>query len=1016
MPIRRVALIFDDRLRPDTTGVYVRRALAERVDVVHFPPGSAEAIPRTGFDLYLSVDDDTEHRLPSDLHPRAYWAIDTHRDLAARLRRSADSELVFAAQRDGAERLRAAGIDSATWLPLACDPAVHRKHDVVKEYDVAFVRHVFPGPREELLGMIAREFPAHFIGRAFFDEMARTYSASRVVFNRSLGNDINMRVFEALACGSLLVTNDLAENGQEELLGDRVHLAAYRESEELIEIIAYYLAHPEEREAIAAAGRAEAVGRHTYRHPMERLLAEAERRTGRAVVAVGGRGPTQAAGRPDAGGSGAGPGTIDSIGPPRWALPTLRRGLASIIVPRFNQRAFTQLCLQALFHFTRPGSWELIVVDNGSTDETAAYLAGVQDATAVPVTVITNPCNLGFPAAVNQGLQVAAGEHLVLLNNDAVVTEGWLDHLVALTSAPIGPEGAGAAGIGLVGPMSNYATPPQLVDDVSYRDVDEMHAFAGRWRDEHRGQWLVAGKLSGFCLLLTRAVYRAIGGLDERFGPGFFDDDDLAVRARRAGFASAVATDVFVHHFGSRTFTGSGIDAAGLLTENARKFAEKWGDQVAPGRPVALRSWAPEFHAETQRGAETQRRPGGGPGPSSGRAVRVSLTMIVWDEEENLPRCLASVRGVFDEIIVVDTGSVDRTREVASEHGAEVFAFAWIDDFAAARNASLGRATGDYAFWLDADDVIEPDQRGRLAALLDGLLAGEEVAYVVRCACDPGADGSGVETVVDHIRLFPLRPDVRWTYRVHEQILPALRMADIPVRWTDLVVRHTGYIDVALRARKLDRDARILLEELWDRPEEPFILFNLRAIAIERKDWRGALEYLGRSLAHSAPSDSITRKLFALIARAHQMLGDSEAALRACAEGLRFDPEDAELLFRAAVIHRHRGEPEEAGCRWRRILELKRPERFASVVMGIYGHLTRRNLAALAAERGDREDEERLWRAVLAECPGDREALARLEGPRAGRLDSRRVDAVGVADRSTAAVGTGEDSGDPWRR
>ncbi len=269
-------------------------------------------------------------------------------------------------------------------------------------------------------------------------------------------------------------------------------------------------------------------------------------------------------------------------------------------------------------------------------------------------------------------------------------------------------------------------------------------------------------------------------------------------------------------------------------------------------------------------------------------------------------------------------------------------------------------------------------------------------AYVVRCACDPGADGSGGETVVDHIRLFPLRPDVRWTYRVHEQILPALRKAGIPVRWTDLVVRHTGYVDVALRARKLRRDTRILLEELKDRPGEPFILFNLGAIAIEQKDWGGALGYLGRSLANSTPTDSIKRKRFALIARADQMRGDPAAALRVCDEGLALEPEDAELLFRKAVIHRHRGEPEEAGRCWRRILQLKRPERFASVDMGIYGHLTRRNLAVLAAERGGREEEARLREAVLAECPGDREALARL-----GRL-ADQLGSAGPRDRPAA--------------
>ncbi len=155
------------------------------------------------------------------------------------------------------------------------------------------------------------------------------------------------------------------------------------------------------------------------------------------------------------------------------------------------------------------------------------------------------------------------------------------------------------------------------------------------------------------------------------------------------------------------------------------------------------------------------------------------------------------MRGVFDEIVVVDTGSVDRTREIAREHGAKVFEFAWIDDFAAARNAALQHATGDYAFWLDADDVIEPARRETLRALLEVLRPGDEAAYVVRCACDPGADGSGGETVVDYIRLFPLRPDVRWTYRVHEQVLPALRRAGIPVRWTGLVVRHTGYDDRA---------------------------------------------------------------------------------------------------------------------------------------------------------------------------------------------------------------------------
>ncbi len=106
--------------------------------------------------------------------------------------------------------------------------------------------------------------------------------------------------------------------------------------------------------------------------------------------------------------------------------------VASIIIPCWNQLEFTQLCIAALSAHTRP-PWELIVVDNGSSDGTAAYLSGVRDVAAMPVTVISNSKNIGFPAAINQGLKAARGEYLVLLNNDAVVTDGWLSQLIALT-------------------------------------------------------------------------------------------------------------------------------------------------------------------------------------------------------------------------------------------------------------------------------------------------------------------------------------------------------------------------------------------------------------------------------------------------------------------------------------------------------------------------------------------------------------------------------------------------------
>ena len=144
----------------------------------------------------------------------------------------------------------------------------------------------------------------------------------------------------------------------------------------------------------------------------------------------------------------------------------------------------------------------------------------------------------------------------------------------------------------------------------------------------------------------------------------------------------------------------------------------------------------------------------------------------------------------------------------------------------------------------------------------------------------------------------------------------------------------------------------------------------------------GPHTYVFTACAHQtvrvAPLDSITRKLFVYIARAHEKLGNSQAAIDACAEGLSFDPEDAELWYRKAGLHQHRREFAEAESCWRRILHLRRPDDFCSVNQGIYGHLTRRHLALLAAARGDPAEANRLWQAVLAECPGDVEAQEHL--------------------------------------
>jgi hypothetical protein len=199
MEIRRIAIIFDTTLRPETAGVYCRRALERLVEVQHFQPYELDRISRNGFELYLNIDDGLRYHLPADCRPSAFWAIDTHLDFDRCREKAPRFDVVFAAQRDGVELLRGAGVSSASWLPLACDPDIHRKHeDVARRYDVAFVGNVFPGPRGDLLGLIQRRYRNSFVGQCYFDEVARTDLAARVAFNRSIRNDVNNRHEEAV--------------------------------------------------------------------------------------------------------------------------------------------------------------------------------------------------------------------------------------------------------------------------------------------------------------------------------------------------------------------------------------------------------------------------------------------------------------------------------------------------------------------------------------------------------------------------------------------------------------------------------------------------------------------------------------------------------------------------------------------------------------------------------------------------------------------------------------------------
>ena len=240
-----------------------------------------------------------------------------------------------------------------------------------------------------------------------------------------------------------------------------------------------------------------------------------------------------------------------------------RRGLVSIVMLSWNAPQYTKMALESIrAHTLQP--YEVIIVDNGSERETVEWLRTLQD-----VRVIYNGSNRGYAGGNNQAIAAARGEYIVLLNNDVIVTDGWLDTLLAAFDR--------IPGLGVSAPRSNKIAGDQITPDAQYQNMQEMHAYAARRRERFRGEGYLSDRAIGLCLCIDRRVLEEIGGIDERFGVGNFEDDDFCIRVRAAGYRIFICDDAFIHHFGSQTFAANKVDWTSTMRENWKKFAAKWG-------------------------------------------------------------------------------------------------------------------------------------------------------------------------------------------------------------------------------------------------------------------------------------------------------------------------------------------------------------------------------------------------------------------------------------------------------
>ena len=270
--------------------------------------------------------------------------------------------------------------------------------------------------------------------------------------------------------------------------------------------------------------------------------------------------------------------------------------LVSIVLLGYNQLAFTKLCVESvLVNSDRP--FELILVDNGSVDGTGEYFRNLaaQDSR---IKTILNPRNLGFAVGCNQGIAEAKGDYVLFLNNDTIVPRNWLSLMHAHFEA--------RPSRGAVGAVSNCVSGPQQLQKVpvpNHPDAREaILAFGDEVAATKRGEGFEFPRLVGFCLMVRRAVLDKIGGFDPHFGIGNYEDDDLCLRIRTAGFETWVAADVYVHHFGSRTFAALGPHAFDdTMDQGWAWFKQKWNlpDHLDRRDPysVILPVFDPRHHA-----------------------------------------------------------------------------------------------------------------------------------------------------------------------------------------------------------------------------------------------------------------------------------------------------------------------------------------------------------------------------------------------------------------------------------
>ena len=240
---------------------------------------------------------------------------------------------------------------------------------------------------------------------------------------------------------------------------------------------------------------------------------------------------------------------------------------ASIIILAYNQlENGTKPCIESVCKYTNPEDFELIVVDNNSSDNTAEYLKELKQEKQ-NVKIVLNITNRGYAGGNNDGIKLATGDYIILLNNDTLVTPSWLENLLKYFEQE--------DKIGLCGPVTNNASSVQCLnfDNIS---PDNYFEQSNSYTEKRIGSYFETNKLTFFCVAIKKELLQTVGLLDENYGRGYFEDDDFCRRAQNKGYKLICVEDSFVYHQGCLSFKDlKGKSFDDLMQKNKKYYQKK---------------------------------------------------------------------------------------------------------------------------------------------------------------------------------------------------------------------------------------------------------------------------------------------------------------------------------------------------------------------------------------------------------------------------------------------------------